>query len=112
MSKPKAFIRSFCSKKDTLFYGNGKNNIEKYKIPYHSNQVKFVFYSPTYENVENLKFSYQLEGFEDKWSNWSTSSIKEYTNLREGNYVMKVKVLNGYGIASNEANLEFSVSPP
>lgn len=112
MSKPKAFIRSFCSKKDTLFYGNGKNNIEKYKIPYHSNQVKFVFSSPTYENVENLKFSYQLEGFEDKWSNWSTSSIKEYTNLREGNYVMKVKVLNGYGIASNEANLEFSVSPP
>jgi DNA-binding CsgD family transcriptional regulator len=112
MSKPKAFIRSFCSKKDTIFYGNGKSKTERHKIPYRSNQVKFVFSSPTYENIENLKYAYQLEGFEDKWSNWSTSSIKEYTNLREGNYVMKVKVLNGYGIASDEANIEFNVSPP
>ncbi len=112
MSKPKAFIRSFCSKKDTIFYGNGKSKTERYKIPYRSNQVKFVFSSPTYENIENVKYAYQLEGFEDKWSNWSTSSIKEYTNLREGNYVMKVKVLNGYGIASDEANIEFNVSPP
>ena len=51
--------------------GNGKNKIEKYKIPYKSNHVKFTFSSPTYENIENIKFSYQLEGFEDKWSNWS-----------------------------------------
>jgi DNA-binding CsgD family transcriptional regulator len=112
MSKPKAFIRNFCSKKDTIFFGNGKSKHEKYKIPYLSNQVKFTFSSPTYENVENIKFSYQLEGFEDKWSNWSTSSIKEYTNLREGDYVMKLKVLNGYGIASDETNLSFKVSPP
>ena len=112
MSKPKAYIRNFTSKKDTLFYGNGNNNTEKYKIPYQSNQVKFVFSSPIYENVENIKFAYRLEGFEDKWSNWSNSSIKEYTNLREGNYVMKVKVLNGYGIASDETDLAFTISPP
>ncbi len=111
-SKPKAFIRSFCSNKDTIYYGNGKYNPEKYKISYNSNQVKFVFSSPTYENLENLKFAYQLEGFEDKWSNWSSTSIKEYTNLREGDYVMKVKVLNGYGIPSDETNLAFTVSPP
>ena len=110
-SKPKAFIRSFSSLGDTLMFGN-KNEIEKYKIPYKSNYVKFTFSSPTYENIENIKFSYQLEGFEDKWSNWSSASTKEYTNLREGNYKMKLKVINSYGIQSNAAVVPFNVSPP
>jgi DNA-binding CsgD family transcriptional regulator len=111
-SKPKAFIRSFSCLGDTLMYGNGRIGIEKYKIPYKSNYVKFTFSSPTYENIENIKFSYQLDGFEDKWSNWSAASTKEYTNLREGNYVMKVKVVNSYGIQSNAAILPFTISPP
>ncbi len=112
MAKPKAFIRSFSSCKETLFFGNGNLNTEKFKIPYSANHVKFIFSSPTYENVENIKFSYQLEGFEDKWSGWSNSFLKEYTNLREGDYVMKVKVLNSYGIPSDETDLSFTISPP
>ena len=110
--KPKVFIRSFSALQDTLFFGNGQNATAKYKIPYKSNYVKFTFSSPTYENIENIKFSYLLEGFDDKWSNWSTASLKEYTNLREGNYTMKVKVKNGYGIQSEEAVIPFTISPP
>jgi len=111
-SKPKAFIRSFLFMGDTVQFGNGKNKMDKFKIPYKSNYVKFTFSSPTYENIENIKFSYQLKGFEDKWSNWSPSSIKEYTNLREGDYTMKIKVKNGYGIESDEASVAFTVLPP
>jgi DNA-binding CsgD family transcriptional regulator len=112
ISKPKGFIRSFASLGDTLFFGNGQNKATKFKIPYRSNSVKFIFSSPTYENVENIKFSYQLKGFDDKWSNWSSLSTKEYTNLREGNYIMNVRVLNSYGIQSNPAELNFAISPP
>jgi len=110
--KPKVFIRSFSALSDTLFYGNGKKMTAKYKIPFRSNYVKFTFSSPTYENIENIKFSYLLEGFDDNWSNWSPASLKEYTNLREGNYSMKVKVKNSYGIQSEEAALSFTISPP
>lgn len=112
VAKPKVFIRSFSFLGDTILYGNGKNRVEKFKIPYKSNYVKFTFSSPTYENVENLKFSYQLEGFEDEWSDWSTISIKEYTNLKEGNYTMKVKAKNSYGIQSDETRVPFTISPP
>ncbi|SHG25596.1 regulatory protein, luxR family [Flavobacterium fluvii] len=112
ITKPKAFIRSFSFMGDTIQFGNEKNKMGKFKIPYKSNSEKFTFSSPTYENMENIKFSYQLEGFEDKWSNWSSSSIKEYTNLREGNYTMKVKVKNGHGIESDEASVPFTISPP
>ena len=112
ITKPKVFIRSFSALQDTLFFGNGKSTNIKYKIPYQSNYVKFNFSSPSYENIENIKFSYLLDGFDDNWSNWSTSSLKEYTNLREGNYTMKVKVLNSYGIQSDEATFPFKISPP
>lgn len=110
--KPKAYIRSFTYPGDTLILGNGQKELEKYKIPYKSNHVKFSFSSPTYENLENVEFSYQLEGFDKKWSSWSNNSIKEYTNLREGNYKMKIKVRNSYGIQSDEASLLFTISPP
>jgi DNA-binding CsgD family transcriptional regulator/archaellin len=112
MIKPKVFMRSFSTLQDTLFFGNGKRTNIKYKIPYQSSYVKFSFSSPSYENIENIKFSYLLDGFDNNWSNWSTSSLKEYTNLREGNYTMKVKVKNSYGIQSDEATFLFTISPP
>ena len=112
VTKPKAFIRSFSFSSDTLILGNRSSNPEDLKIPYASNNVKFTFSSPTYENLENVEYSYQLEGFDSKWSNWSTMTVKEYTNLREGDYKMKVKVRNSYGIQSEPGSIEFTVSPP
>jgi DNA-binding CsgD family transcriptional regulator len=112
ISKPKAFIRSFSFLNDTILIGNNSNKLGKLKIPYKGNNEKFTFSTPTYENVENIKFSYKLTGFDYKWSNWSSASTKEYTNLREGNYVMKVKAKNSYGLQSEEASVNFSISPP
>ncbi|PWA03973.1 triple tyrosine motif-containing protein [Flavobacterium psychrotolerans] len=112
VTRPKAFIRSFSFSNDTLIFGNGQNKIGKYSIPYNSNHVRFTFSAPIYENVENIKFSYQLEGFDDKWSNWSSISLKEYTNLMEGGYKMKVKVKNSYGVESEETIIPFTISPP
>ncbi|WP_276378739.1 triple tyrosine motif-containing protein [Flavobacterium sp. H4147] len=110
--KPKAFIRSFSFPGDTITLGNNQNKIENIRIPYSSNHVRFTFSSPTYENLENVQFSYQLEPFDEKWSNWSTISIKEYTNLREGDYIMKVKVRNSYGVQSDASTISFTISPP
>lgn len=112
VKKPKAFIRSFSFPGDTIILGNNQNKTENVRIPYSSNHVRFTFSSPTYENLENVEFSYQLEPFDDKWSNWSTISLKEYTNLREGEYTMNVKVRNSYGVQSLPAKLSFTISPP
>jgi DNA-binding CsgD family transcriptional regulator len=110
--KPKVFIRSFSFQKDTLVLGNGNKTIMKYDIPYSSNHVRFTFSSPTYDNIESVEYSYQLQGFDDKWSNWSSISIKEYTNLREGDYNMKLRSKNSNGIQSEVATVGFSISPP
>ncbi|MDR6966865.1 DNA-binding CsgD family transcriptional regulator/ligand-binding sensor domain-containing protein [Flavobacterium arsenatis] len=110
-SKPKAFIRSFSFPSDTLIVGNIPKN-KVYEIPYQSNNVKFTFSSPTYENLANVEFSYKLEGFDENWSNWTTVSMKEYTNLREDDYCMKVRVRNSYGVISEPAEVAFTVRPP
>lgn len=112
ITKPKAFIESFWFPGDTIITGNINLKNEEYSIPYSSNHVKFAFSSPTYENQENVKYSYKLEPFDDNWRNWSTMSIKEYTNLREGDYRMKVKAKNSYGIESEITELHFTISPP
>lgn len=112
VTKPKAFVRSFSFPGDTIILGNNQNKSENIRIPYSSNHVRFTFSSPTYENLENVQFSYQLEPFDEKWSNWSTISIKEYTNLREGDYVMNVKVRNSYGVQSEPSTISFTISPP
>ncbi|AWI25574.1 triple tyrosine motif-containing protein [Flavobacterium pallidum] len=112
ITRPKAFIRSFSFPGDTLFIGNGKISKKGCNVPYSTNNVKFTFSSPTYENLEHVEYSYQLEGFDDQWSPWSTISMKEYTNLHEDDYRMKVRVRNSYGVESEAAVFSFTVAPP
>ncbi|MCC9072877.1 LuxR C-terminal-related transcriptional regulator [Flavobacterium sp. F-65] len=112
VTKPTVFIRTFTYANDTLTFGNQTKVQEKYSVPYASNHVRFTFSSPTYESLENVEYSYQLEPFDENWSNWSTISVKEYTNLIEGHYNMKVKVRNSYGIQSEVDMIPFIISPP
>lgn len=112
ITKPKAFIESFSFPGDTIVTGNINQTNREYNLSYSSNHVKFTFSSPVYENQENVKYSYKLEPFDENWHNWATMSIKEYTNLREGNYKMKLKAKNSYGIVSNITEVRFTISPP
>ncbi|WP_109744364.1 triple tyrosine motif-containing protein [Arcicella aurantiaca] len=111
-SKPIAMIRSFAYPESSSILGNGQKELAVYNIPYKSNNVVFTFSSPTYDNLENVEYSYKLEGFDNQWSKWSNTYTKEYTNLREGTYKMVVKVRNSYGIQSKETSVSFRVSPP
>jgi DNA-binding CsgD family transcriptional regulator len=109
--QPKAFIRSFSYPGDTLVTGN-MDRLPAFNIPFSANNVKFTFSTPTYDNPENIRFAYKLQGFDDKWSNWTAVAVKEYTNLREGTYTMKVKTINSYGAESEPATLTFTITPP
>jgi DNA-binding CsgD family transcriptional regulator/ligand-binding sensor domain-containing protein len=109
--KPTSYIRSFIFGSDTLVSGN-LARVNPITIPYKDNNVKFNFSSAVYDQPENIRFSYKLEGFDDDWSKWTIVPVKEYTNLHEGNYRMLVKVINSYDIQSKPSQISFSVSPP
>ena len=109
---PKVFIKSFSFPNENFVLGNLSQKHKNINISYAANNVKFTFSSPIYDNQQKVEFSYQLENFDEKWSSWSVNNIKEYTNLREGNYLMKLKVRNSFGIQSKPTSVSFSVSPP
>jgi DNA-binding CsgD family transcriptional regulator/ligand-binding sensor domain-containing protein len=111
-SKPKAYIRSFSFPGDTLQIGNNPAQIANYNLPFKANNVKFTFSSPLYENIDNIEFSYFLEGFDEQWSHWTNVSLKEYTNLHEGDYTMHVKARNSFGVQSDPTAFSFTVLPP
>jgi len=111
-AKPKAFINFYSIHKDSINTENIQNSIQDDPIENKSNHVKFTFSSPTYVNLEKLEFSYQLEGFDELWSTWSKTISKEYTNLWEGEYKMKVKARNSYGVQSDVVSVGFTILPP
>jgi serine phosphatase RsbU (regulator of sigma subunit) len=82
-------------------------------LPYSQNDLVFRFAAPYFIDEEATQFSYFLEGFDQtEWSAWTTESKKEYTNLREGTYVFKVKARNIFGKESNVASYQFTILPP
>ncbi|MFO7829821.1 MAG: SpoIIE family protein phosphatase [Bacteroidales bacterium] len=83
----------------------------KYTFDYKHNIITFNFSSPYYP-IEDINYSFMLDGFDDSWSPWDTKTEKEYTNLREGKYTFKVKARNIYGIESDVATYEFTIMPP
>jgi ligand-binding sensor domain-containing protein/DNA-binding CsgD family transcriptional regulator len=112
ITKPIAFIENFSFPGDTIITGNLKLNEKQFNLPYSANHVKFTFSSPIFENQENVTYSYKLEPFDEGWKNWSPISIKEYTNLREGDYTMKLRAKNSYGAISEMSQIKFKISPP
>ena len=58
------------------------------------------------------RYQYYLEGSEDGWSDWTTETKKDYTNLSGGNYTFRIRAKNIYGVISSEDSFSFKVLPP
>lgn len=84
----------------------------KPEISYAYNSITFEYTATTYYSESARKYKVFLEGFDKKWSDWSTESKKEYTNLPPGTYSFHVIAKNIFDTESKEAVYEFEVLPP
>ncbi|MBK8924806.1 MAG: SpoIIE family protein phosphatase [Crocinitomicaceae bacterium] len=118
-----ALIREFSIDRDSVIFsgafaddkGNvmkSQNENGKIEFAYLYNDVYFRFSAPYFEDEHTPEFSFILEGHDDEWSEWSTKSEANFTNLHEGDYTFKVKARNIYGHFSEEASFKFTVLPP
>ena len=94
----------------------GKENANKkegvYSLDYEQNALRFTFSSTYFNNIESNEYQYFLEGFDEKWSDWTTKTEKEYTNLNSGSYKFHVRSRNIHGHFSEIASYSFKVFPP
>jgi ligand-binding sensor domain-containing protein/DNA-binding CsgD family transcriptional regulator len=107
------------NKKDSLLFGGyagevneAKSSIRKNQVSHSWNSFHFEFASPAYAQQSNIEYSYFLEGFDEKWSEFSRKTEKEYTNLPAGNYTFNVKARNNLGNESETGAYYFRVLPP
>lgn len=113
LSDDKCFIRrieNFQNDSLVRYYGCSSGKLAEFS--YRSNALRFSYTSPQYDSQSDLNYSYYLENFSTRWSDWSENTSREFTNLREGNYVFKVKALNIYGKESLIDEFAFMILPP
>ena len=82
------------------------------KLSFNKNNLIFEVAYPVFGNESKTTFSYWLEGQDKTWTPYLPDFKKEYTNLKEGNYVFHVRAMDASGGLSEEGKTEFIISPP
>ena len=118
---PKDYKRSFpvlirrmsTNPRDSILFG-GMTPIQgaSFTLPFESNSLRFEYAALFFEEVSDIRYQYQLEGFDDQWSPWTVESKKDYTRLAEGHYAFTVRAKNIYDHMSEAAALSFTIIPP
>ena len=95
-------------KNDTVFEQN-KNAIQR--LSSSNNSFHFEFSATSFVALNNIEYSYQLKGYENKWNEWTAKTEKDYTNLPSGNYTFNVKARDNTGVESNTVSYSFEIKP-
>ncbi|NND79435.1 MAG: response regulator, partial [Maribacter sp.] len=105
-------IRKLSISGDSIIYGGNIDFPEEVKIPFNKNSVTIGYSAPLFIGQKEMQYSTQLLGLDDKWSEWGTTTSREYINLPPGDYSFKVKAKNVYGDISENDSASFSIIPP
>ncbi len=81
-------------------------------LSYDKNNISFDFIAIDYNNPHTIKYTWILDGYDEKWSALNENNFAYYTNLPSGDYTLKVKALNQNGVYSNELIYTFKITPP
>jgi DNA-binding CsgD family transcriptional regulator len=91
--------------------GKRNNNNESEKFSYKQNSLRLEFIAPEYRNEGLVQYSYKLENYDANWSDFSNDNIKEYTQLRKGKYVFKVRARDVLEAQEATYSYEFTILP-
>jgi len=92
----------------TIASNGSQDGIE---IPHSENNIRISYSLPFYRQ-EKIRFQYYLEGYSRQWSDWSTQTQKEFTNLDQGVYHFKVRAKINEQNLSPKTVLTFTILAP
>lgn len=88
-----------------------EKSVSGIEIPYSINSIR-ISYALPYFSQSAIRYQYFLEGYSRRWSEWSTQSQKEFTNMPPGDYKLEVRALVNNERISPSGSFAFSVLPP
>jgi len=93
------------ARKDTYLVNNTS-------LPYYLNTISFNYVGISHTLPEKVRYQYQLEGFEDSWSEVTKDRFVSYGNLSPDSYTFKVKACNNDGVWNKEpTTFSFTITP-
>ena len=106
-----ALIRRVVIDNDSTIF-NGHGTLPAPAIAYNKNSIRFEFAATSFDQESENQFRTMLEGFDKRWSGWSTQHRRDYTNLPSGDFQFLVQAQNIYGHPSTEASYRFEILAP
>ncbi|WP_375559708.1 SpoIIE family protein phosphatase [Bernardetia sp. OM2101] len=106
------FIRKIMQADSVLFYENYTEQNNNPILNYEQNSLTFFYSSNNSLDEQNTVFRYKLNGYDKKWSEWTTETKKEYTNLNARRYSFEVEAKNVYDTKSKITKYDFKIEPP
>ena len=89
------------------------DKIEALEIPFNEAVLSFDFAALEYSAPGKISYRYYLEGWDKGWNYSTALRTANYTNVREGHYVLRVKSTNAEGVWNpKEITVKIIVLPP
>jgi len=85
---------------------------ENLSLRHNNNYLTFNYIAVSVTGNSKIRYQYMLEGFDDNWNLPTEKSEVSYGNLKQGDYVFKVKAINSDGRWSNEISYPFVIRSP
>lgn len=85
---------------------------DEIELTYEQRSPNIHFSTLDYSDVRNVKYTYRLEGFDQAWSQPSSTPWAAYQKLPAGKYVLHVKACTSDGTWGKESTLVIRVKPP
>lgn len=105
-------IRSINITGDSLVYAGAIELPKEFNLDFQNNTLSFNYAAPLYIAQNSMQYSTKLEGLNDKWSEWSKQTTKEYINLPAGSYTFNAKAKSLFGDETEVTSFSFTVAPP
>lgn len=96
--------------KDSLIYtDNFLGEKERPEVPFSQNAIRFEYGITSFTHGEEVSYQYRLD--DDAWSDFTQSTVKEYSNLSEGTHVFEVKAIFTDAMSATDT-FTFQILPP
>ena len=105
-------IRNITVAGDSLVYGGFGDLPKSIDLNSGDNTITFNYAAPLFKSQNNVEYSTFLQGFDQKWSDWTKQTSREYINLPPGSYTFNAKAKSLYGHITPEISIPFSVETP
>ena len=86
---------------------------DKISLQYDQNYFRIEFAAPDFSPAANVRYAYRLEGWDKDWVENGSQNFAQFSNLKGGTYIFRVKATNGPGAKEGRtASIRIVIIPP